>query len=152
MTVFSYSFLDVVAAITGPGGAFSIGNGSGNAEEGISFAFADDKDTMTMGADGTGMHSLHASNAGAVTVRVLKTSDTNKMLSDLYAYQKTSSANWGQNTITCNNVANGDAWTCQFGAFRKFPDVKYSKDGDVLEWAFNCTVMHGMLGNGQPAL
>jgi len=148
----AYSFSDTQAAISGLGGSFSIGAGEGIGEEGISFAFADDKDTMTMGADGTGMHSLHASRAGTVTIRVLKTSQLNKQLSDLYAYQATSSANWGQNIITCNNVVNGDAWTCESCAFRKYPDVKYSKDGDILEWSFNSTRMNGMLGNGQPAL
>ncbi len=36
------------------------------------------KNTMTIGADGEVMHSLHADKSGTVTVNLLKTSPTNK--------------------------------------------------------------------------
>jgi hypothetical protein len=55
-----YSFLDVSATISGPGGTFSIGSDAGVAEEGITTAYTGEKNTMTIGADGAGMHSLHA--------------------------------------------------------------------------------------------
>lgn len=153
MTVYAYSFLDCVCALTGPGGSgIPLGVGSGLDEEGIEFAYVEDKDTMRMGADGTGMHSLHAGNGGTVTIRVLKTSDTNQLLSNLYAFQKTSAANWGQNTITFQNMSNGDSWSGSQGAFRKFPNTKYAKDGDILEWIFAFVQLEGKLGNGQPAL
>ncbi|MBU9403923.1 DUF3277 family protein, partial [Burkholderia multivorans] len=60
----TYSFQDVTATIVGPGGAFSLGYGSANAEEGITIAQAGDKNTMTVGADGEVMHSLHADKSG----------------------------------------------------------------------------------------
>ncbi len=36
------------------------------------------QNTMTIGADGEVMHSLHADKSGTVTVNLLKTSPTNK--------------------------------------------------------------------------
>ena len=72
-----YSFEDVQATITGPGGTISLGAGAGNAQEGISVEFIDDKDNMLMGADGSGVHSLRASNAARILVRLLKTSPVN---------------------------------------------------------------------------
>ena len=147
----AYSFLDVTAAINGPGGNFQLGAGSGAAEEGVTIAMGEDKNTMTMGADGSGMHSLHAAKGGTVTVRLLKTSPVNAQLAEMYAFQTKSSANHGQNTITIRDVARGDTVTCQQGAFKKFPDLTYAKDGGTVEWAFDFITIDQQLGSGSPA-
>jgi Protein of unknown function (DUF3277) len=144
----TYSFLDVQAAITGPGGAFSIGAGSGNAEEGITIAPTEDVDTMTIGADGTPMHSLHASKGGRVVVRLQKTSPTNALLSQMLALQRSSGALHGQNTITITNTATGDNITCQLCAFGKQPEIKYGKEGGFNEWEFLCGIVDQQLGGG----
>jgi hypothetical protein len=153
----TYSFLDVNVTITGPGGAVavatganqtaSLGPGSGNAEEGITVEMTEDKDTMTWGADGTLMHSLHAAVAGRMIVRLLKTSPTNQSLSVMYNIQATSSAVWGYNTITISDLARGDTITGQQMAFMKFPNVVYAKEGGVMEWTFG-GVVHQQLGSG----
>ncbi len=52
-----YSFANVAAAIVGPGGSITLGNGAGPSEEGITISYTEDKNTMTIGADGSGMHS-----------------------------------------------------------------------------------------------
>src|ERR1700760_4891471 len=108
----TYSFKDVVASITGPGGSFALGNGSGAAEEGITVEPTEDINTMTIGADGSGMHSLHADQSGMITVVLLKNSPTNALLQALYNFQTSSSASHGQNTITISNTASGDAMNC----------------------------------------
>jgi len=134
----TYSFLDVQATITGPGGSFSLGVGAaGVGEEGIAFEMIEEKNAMTIGADGEGMHSLRASKAAKVTVHLLKTSPTNKKLSDMYNLQTHSSALHGVNVITISNPQTGDQITCQQAAFVKHPNVTYSKDGDVLGWEFH---------------
>ncbi len=53
-----YSFLNVNATIAGPGGAFNLAAGAAAAEEGITIEAAEDKNVMTIGADGQGQHSL----------------------------------------------------------------------------------------------
>src|ERR1700690_3265850 len=106
----TYSFLDVQATITGPGGAFALGSGSANAKEGITVEFIEDKDNMIIGADGSAMHSLIASKGGTATIRLLKTSPVNSQLQQLYAYQQTSSAFWGQNLIRLTNAVTGDEY------------------------------------------
>lgn len=146
----SYSFLDCAASIAGPGGGFQLGNGSGNAEEGITTAMMEDKNTMTIGADGSVMHSLHAGKGGTVTVRLIKTSPVNAQLSEMYNFQAKSSASWGQNTITIRDMARGDTITCQLCAFKKHPDVAYAKDGNIHEWAFDAGVIDHQLGTGTP--
>src|SRR5882724_1438268 len=93
----TYSFLDTVMAINGPGGAFSIRDGA--AKEGFTVDFTEDKNTMTVGADGEAMHSLKATKGGTITLRLLKTSPTNALLGALYNFQTASSATHGQNTI-----------------------------------------------------
>jgi hypothetical protein len=146
--VATYSFIDVAATIVGPGGSFSLGYGAGNAEEGISIAMVEDKNTMTIGADGSVMHSLHAGNGGTVTLRFLKTSPTNQMLSEMYDLQRVTSAAWGQNTIVISDPARGDQISCRECAFQRWPNINYAKDGGTQEWAFHAGMIDGILGDG----
>lgn len=142
----TYSFLNVQATIVGPGGAFNIGQGAGIAEEGIETEMAGDKDTMTIGADGTGMHSLHADKSGTVTVRLLKTSPTNAKLMAMYDLQTASSLLHGQNVITITDTGSGDSTGCRGVAFKKKPVLRYAKEGQLMEWAFNAIAIDSILG------
>lgn len=151
MAAYTYSFADVQAAIKGPNGSFSLGSGAGPSEEGISITMAEDKGTLTVGADGTGMHSLHAAKHGTVTVRVLKTSPVNSLLMDMYRLDTSSGANYGQATITVRDPIRGDSITCSFCGFRKAPDISFAKEGGVNEWSWNAAEIDQVLGNGKPA-
>lgn len=133
----TYSFLDVTATLTSADATIDLGYGAAIADEGIGFAMANDKNTMTIGADGEGMHSLHCDNSGQVTIRLLKTSPANAKLSDLYDLQKGNTKKWGKNTITFNHAGSGDNGTAAKCAFKKRPDLKYAKDGDTVEWVFD---------------
>lgn len=142
----AYSFLDVAATLVGPGGFISLGSGSASAEEGITLAPTTDIGTMTIGADGEGVHSLHADKSGVITVRLLKNSPTNQLLSAMLAFQRSSGAAYGQNTIECRDTQRGDVWVCTQVGFKKVPDVKYAKDADVIAWEFNAIRMEMTLG------
>jgi len=144
----TYSFLDVRAAIVGPGGSFSFGSDAGAAEEGISVSMTEDKNTMTIGAGGEAMHSLHAGKSGSVTVRLLKTSPVNQKLSALYNIQTISSAAHGQNVISLRNPVSGDSITATQVAFTKHPDLTYAKDGGTVEWTFHAGAIDLSLGGG----
>lgn len=144
----TYSFQNVSASITGPGGAFSLGYGSDNAEEGISVDMFEDKNTMMVGADGGVMHSMHAGRAGTITVRLLKTSPVNKQLNDLYRFQTSSPANHGQNVIRVTDTVRGDIVTGQKAAFRRLPANAFSKNGNIMEWVFDVGAIDEILGNG----
>ena len=147
-----YSFLDVQATINGPGGSFSVGAGAGNAEEGISVEFTEEKDNMKIGADGTAMHSLNASKAGKIFIRLLKTSPVNAQLEQLYNFQTGSALNHAQNTIVITNPVTGDDYQCIGAAFSKFPRNDYPKDAGFLEWDFNVSAIDVRLGSGIAAL
>ena len=149
----TYSFLDVNASIMGPGAAFSLGgNGSGTAQEGITITRNEDKNQMTIGADGGGMHSLRANRSGVITVRLLKTSPVNGLLQAAFDLQRISSANWGQNTLVISDTARGEVTSGLFAAFKQFTPVTYAQDGNVMEWPFDCimieTVLAGLITNG----
>jgi Protein of unknown function (DUF3277) len=144
----TYSFLNIAATIVGPGGSFPLGSGAGNAEEGISIEFTEDKDRLTIGADGSGMHSLNASNAGRILVRLLKTSPVNALLAQLYAFQKASALNWGQNVFVLTDLIRGDDYTCTDVAFAKFPRNDYGKEAGMLEWDFLSAQIDPVLGSG----
>lgn len=142
----AYSFVDVSATLIGPGGVISFGNGSGAAEEGITIEQAEDKDTMTIGADGTPMHSLHAGKQGTITVRLLKTSPVNAQMQAMYDLQQLSSAAWGQNIILVSHVASGDVTSGRSAAFRRSPTLTYAKDGGINEWSFNVGLIDRVFG------
>lgn len=148
----TYSFIDVVGAIQGPGGSISLGNGAGPSEEGLTVAMTEDKNTMTIGADGSGMHSLHAGKSGTITVRFLKTSPTNALLMEMYNFQTASSATHGQNVISIRNPVRGDSVQARQGAFRKLGDLNFAKDGGIQEWIFDCVYIDEKIGTGTPAV
>ncbi|MFS7244470.1 MULTISPECIES: DUF3277 family protein [Rahnella] len=142
----TYSFMDVSASMTGPTGIIDLGYGAANAEEGITVAMAEAKNTMTVGADGEVMHSLHAGKAGTVTVTLLKTSPVNKKLSLAYNAQSQSSALWGNNVFVVRNSASGDLVTIRSSAFQKQPDFANAKDGGTVAWVFDGGKVDELLG------
>ena len=147
----TYSFINIAMSIVGPGGAFNLGYGSGDAEEGITIEMIDDKNKMDVGADGSIMHSLRASNAGRITVRLLKTAPTNSLLSGLYNFQRFSSGNWGQNSIVTTDTARGDLVLASQMAFVKQSDLTYAQDGNYNTWVFIGSIDNELLGTGTPS-
>ena len=140
----TYSFFDVQAAISGPGGSFALKGG--NAAEGISIARVGDKDTMTIGADGHVMHSHHVARPCTVTIRLLKTSPVNAQLRELYNYQDVGSVNWGKNVITIRNIMTGDDEVVSGAAFTGLPENTWGSEGNTLEWTFNGALQNGETG------
>jgi hypothetical protein len=143
----TYSFLDVQAALVGPGGAINLGAGAAAAEEGITVEPTESIDGMTIGADGTPMHSLYANKSGKITVRLLKTSPVNKQLAQMYAIQTSAGANHGQNVLTISSTGLQDVITCQSVAFERAPNITYAKEGGINEWTFNAGIIDRTLGN-----
>lgn len=157
----TYSFTDVTLVINGPGGSVSagaaatpvnIGTDAGVSEEGVTIEMLEDKNTMQIGADGFGQHSLHAGNASRWRVRLLKTSPTNALLSTMYAYQRQSSAYWGQNSLSLRNAISGDEIVGMGGAFNRIPSVNFAKEGGTMEWTFDVIVTDHNLGDYQPII
>ena len=145
----TYSFLDTTLSITGPGGSFTMGGaGAANSEEGFDIEPVADKNTMTIGADGTPMMSLAARTDSKLTVRLLKTSPINSQLSSLYNTQKVSSAAWGQNVCSFANTTLGDSGTLTNVAFKKQPKITYAKEGGIIEWEFDVGITAITLGGG----
>lgn len=147
-----YSFLDVQASLEGPGGSFQLGSGSGNAEEGIGIEPTGEKNIMTVGSDGSVMHSLKGDASGTITITLLRTSETNPKLQNLYNYQTASSRFHGQNTIVVRNAVSGDVITCTQVAFAKQPANPYATEGGKLAWVFHAGSIDTKLGSGTPEL
>jgi len=143
-----YSFEDVVATLVGPGVTASLGAGSANAKEGISVEFLEAKDSLLMGADGSGVHSLRANQSARVTVRLLKTSPMNSVLQTAYDYQRSSTLFWGQNVLTVSNPATGDDYPCEQVAFEQFPAITWAEDANINEWRFLAVQADPILGVG----
>jgi hypothetical protein len=161
----AYSFMDVYAVIDGPGASHMRINSAGiprnpngillggpmaaSAEEGITLALQEETNTMTVGADGSVMHSLHASRSGTATFRLLKTSPYNNALMALYNFQRLQSRRWGRNTITIEDFSRGDKYVLLGCAFVRFPNNSYAKVGNTLEYEFHCAIMDPHLGIGE---
>jgi hypothetical protein len=149
MSLYTYTFLDSIATIVGPGGSFNLaGQGAGSADEGISFDYKEDKGGMTVGPAGDGMHSLFGSRAGECTVMLLKNSPVNALLSAMYAAQQASAAAWGLNVIRCSNTTSNDVLLLTNAAFQKHTPVKYGKEGGSNEWKFQGIYLDIILGSG----
>jgi hypothetical protein len=144
----TYSFLNITGTLIGPGGVLNIASGAAIADEGITIEAAEDKNVMTIGADGKGQHSLIASDAGSGTIRTLKTSPLNQALMIMYDLQSSSSALWGQNVLTVRDSARGDVTVATGVAFKKKPTLTYAKEGGMMEWPFDCLSISTVLGSG----
>lgn len=142
----TYSFMDVSAAMTGPTGVIDVGYGSAASDEGITVTMTEARNTMTIGADGEGMHSLHAGKSGTLTVNLLKTSPVNKKLSLAYNAQSQSSASWGNNVFLIRNRVSGEVTTARGCAFQKQPDYTNGKEGGTVAWVFDCIKIDQILG------
>jgi len=145
---YTYSFLDTVCTIIGPNGAFPLGQGAGVDEGGITVEMREPKNTMKIGADGTWMHSLHAGKGGKVTVRLLKNSPTNALLSAMYNADTSNPSAHGQNIIQVNQLTSLDEITTQGCAFLQQPTVTYDKEGPMLEWTWDAGQVDMLLGAG----
>lgn len=146
----TYSFQDVVAAISGAGGSINLAAGAGAAEEGITIEAAGDKNVMTIGAGGEGMHSLVGDESSTATIRLLKTSPVNAQLQQMYNLQAGSSLLHGRNKITVRDVARGDFIQLSEVAFKKRPTINYGKEGGIKEWMFDAIKTNIVLGVGSP--
>jgi hypothetical protein len=161
----AYSFMDVYAVIDGPGamnmrigstgiprnpnGIIIGGPMAASAEEGITLALQEETNTMTVGADGSVMHSLHASRSGTATFRLLKISPYNNALMALYNFQRLQSNRWGRNVITIEDFSRGDKYVLLGAAFVRFPNNSYAKVGNTIEWEFHIAIMDPHLGLGE---
>lgn len=142
----TYSFQDVQATLVGPTGFLDLGFGAAVSEEGITIEMAGDKNTMMIGADGEGMHSLHADKSGTVTVRLLKTSPQNAKLQAMYSAQTLAAALHGNNVITVRNSQSGDLTVARSCAFKRKPTLTYAKEGDMVEWVWDAIKIDTVLG------
>lgn len=148
----TYSFLDVNAAIAGPGGSINLASGAGAADEGIVVAQVADRNVMQTGAGGEGQHSLIASTAALVTLTLLKTSPVNAQLMLMYNYQTSSSVLHGKNTLVITDLARGDLVTLGKVAFKKVPDITNAKEAGTNVWTFDAIKTNYVLGVGTPEL
>jgi hypothetical protein len=143
----SYSFLDVSCSLVGRASSPALGNGAGAAEEGIDVVPTGDKSSMSIGADGSGIHNLSADKSGQAVVRLLKNSPMNPILSAAYAFQTANASLHGTNAIVINNKATGEVVTCTQVAFKKAPDLSWGKESRVVEWHFDAVRIERILGN-----
>lgn len=143
----SYSFADFHCAIVAPNGTFSLSE-LGIADEGVTIAMRDSKNTMVTGADGSVMHSLRVAKSGTITIRAQKTGVINALLNDLYNFQTTSSALHGRNVISAGNPVAGDSFTAKACAFQKHPDNVNATEAGMMEWVFDAGAISQKLGSG----
>lgn len=150
MAASAYSFQDVTGTLTGPAGTIILGAGSGNSEEGIIVTPSEDRNQMTIGADGTAMHSLNANTSGQIAINLLKTSLQNSVLQAMFDAQTLSSALHGQNVIIITDTARGDLVSASQVAFKRQPDLQYQKNPRMMTWLFDCGQISTILGIGVP--
>jgi hypothetical protein len=148
----TYSFLNISCTLVGPSVSLNLGDGASVAEEGITFEPIDDKNIMTVGADGKVMHSLLASRAGLLKVRFLKTAVVNSKLQQAYNVQTRVPATHGQMIMVVRDSSRGDIITAKGVAFKRQPDIGYTKEGGMLEWQFDASEVNILLGVGTPSL
>lgn len=142
----TYSFDDVVATMDGPGISVNLGKDAQVSEEGITTSFQNERDAMTIGADGEGMHTLKMDKSGTITVRLLQTSPVNAALTAAYNAQSVDSTIFGYNVILIRNKRSGTTIAARDVAFNKWPDWTQAAEGQTVEWEFNAVKIDPVVG------
>lgn len=142
----TYAFQNISAHISGDGLSTDLGYGAAVAGEGITVAPTGDRNTMTIGADGSAMHSLHADRSGTITVRLQKTSPANAILQTAMNYQMNTPSSHGSNTIVIRDHVSGDQISATSVAFRGPPTITYAVEGGGNEWTFHAGRIDQVLG------
>lgn len=143
----TWSFNDVLLNIAGVGGNVSVGANSGADEGGITVTMTDNKNTMRIGADGTGVHVLNAGNSGVIEVRLSKLSPANKLLGLMYNAQLLDSTVWGKNVLMLTQKTSGDQVQAIGAAFQKLPDRTDARDPGMNSWRFDCISIQQYFGD-----
>jgi Protein of unknown function (DUF3277) len=146
----TYSFKDVTATLSGPGGSINVGTDSGAAEEGITIEPVSDTNVMAIGADGSSSHSLSADTSRSIAIRLQKVSPVNAQLQEMMNFQSTSSAYHGKNTLTVRDVARGDLLVYEDVAFKRGPAKVFGKEAGNNEWQLDAGRSQEILGTGTP--
>lgn len=146
----TYSFLDIQCSFVGPGININLGSGAEVAAEGITITPVATRNIMTIGADGTGVHSLVAKEATTATVRLLKTARANAALQSAYNIQTKSGLLHGKNAIVLRDSVRGDFISLVQVAFQKRPEIAYRTEAGMNEWVFDCIFTDQILGVGSP--
>lgn len=115
----TYPFDKFQVKITGhDGGSFLLGT---DRAANITISRSGTPSKTTVGAGRTVMHSLNANKSGRATIHLLRNSQVNKMLSQLFSYQRARSAAWGRNTIEICDMGGNVISTCNGVAFVNSP-------------------------------
>jgi hypothetical protein len=130
----TYAFADVHAVFSGPFGVILLGDGSGADDGGISTEAIDEQNRMSIGADGSGFHTLISSRAAKLMIRLLKTSPQNAALQQMFNAQRQASIYWGKNSFSLANPMTGDSMKATGVAFGRQPGNAWAKDPNVIEW------------------
>ena len=146
----TYSFLDIVCGIKGPGIDLNLGAGAGVSEEGITIESPEDINTTVVGADGQATHSLSANKSCTMTISYLKTAPINRALQFAFNQQTQSASTHGRNTVTIRDIARGDSITLTDVAFKKQPAIVYKKQAEMMVWTFDAIKVDVILGSGSP--
>ena len=147
----TYSFMNITATLAGVTGVIDLGYGAAVTKEGITVTMAQERDAMTVGADGEVMHSLRMDKSGTIVVRLLYTSPQNAKLQAMFDLQTLTSTGWGMNVITIRNKDNDEVIVARDVAFARSPDRNYAEDGQFLEWSFNCGKIDAIIGKFKSA-
>lgn len=142
----AYSFVDVSATFSCPGGIVRLGNGAAVADEGISVEKAEDYNTMIVGTEGDILQCRHSGTHGTIRIRLLKHSESNGQLMNIMKSLKGSE--WGIGNFSVRNRSNGDSVSAAEVAFTGPPALVFGKIAGMLEWLLHAGHIDPVLFEG----
>ena len=130
--------------------------GFGDGDDVISAERSVDGATHVVGADGSMVVNVSADKSGVVTFKLLRTSSTNKYLSQRYALQEAGARTFRPLNLVVKDVHRQDVITGVAGYFQKLPKVGIGPKAGELEWRIVFQqlwfVMADVRGVGSPSV
>lgn len=136
-TTTTYSFLDLVGAITHPSIGTYIFSGEGAGS--VSVTKATERTAHDVAADGSVMVSKIAGNNGAITIECQQTSPLHKWLCAWFnALWILDTQEWAATSLLLRNASTGTSHACKGVSPQKEADVPYQAQGQRVTWTLMC--------------
>lgn len=136
-TITTYSFLDLVGAITHPSLGTYIFDGEGAGS--ITVTKATERTSHDVAADGSVMVSKIPGNNGAITIECQQTSPLHKWLCTWFnALWLLDTSEWATTSLLLRNGSTNTSHACKGVSPQKEADTPYQAQGQRVTWTLMC--------------
>jgi hypothetical protein len=144
----AYSFLNMVVVVAAPPAIPSHEvTGFADGDDVIMLTRRNDGVTDKVGADGKMSIAISADRSGEITLKLMQTSPSNKVLNAIHNLQQGGPNTFSPIQVFAQDLSRQDMGVGQFGYLKKLPDISRGKEINPHDWVIVVERMDLLLGD-----